>query len=281
MDRLIEAVVIGVVQGLTEFLPISSSAHLIVLPPLLGWNDPFLNSAEFDVMLHIGTLVALLVYFWRDLVRLLRAWLGSLRDRSVMRRGTIDPDPERRLAWLLVVTVVPAAIIGALFEDFFDDTFRDQLLLIPVLLLVGAGLLAVAERVGRRDRGLDGLRVRDAVLIGAAQALALFPGISRSGVTIAAGLFVGLERTAAARFAFLMGVPIIAGAGIWKIRSLVSEGAIAFDPMVLAGGMIASAVAGLVAIDVLLRFLRQHSTYVFIWYRVAFAIFVAVVLITR
>jgi undecaprenyl-diphosphatase len=119
------------------------------------------------------------------------------------------------------------------------------------------------------------------VLIGAAQALALFPGISRSGVTIAAGLFVGLERTAAARFAFLMGVPIIAGAGIWKIRSLLSEGAIAFDPMVLAGGMIASAVAGLVAIDVLLRFLKQHSTHVFIWYRIAFAAFVAVVLITR
>ncbi|MBA2487923.1 MAG: undecaprenyl-diphosphate phosphatase, partial [Chloroflexi bacterium] len=207
MELILQSMAIGVIQGLTEFLPISSSAHLILVPRLLGWRDPFLNSPEFDVMLHMGTLLALLLYFGRELVVLARAWLASIRERR------LKGDAQRRLAWLLIVTVVPAAIIGALFEDFFDETFRDVLLAIPVFLVVGAALLAVAERIGRRERGLDRLRLPDALVIGVAQALALFPGISRSGVTIAAGLFLGLERAAAARFAFLMGVPITAGAG--------------------------------------------------------------------
>ncbi|MGI8534645.1 MAG: undecaprenyl-diphosphate phosphatase, partial [Candidatus Limnocylindrales bacterium] len=207
MELILQSMAIGVIQGLTEFLPISSSAHLILVPRLLAWRDPFLNSPEFDVMLHMGTLLALLLYFGRDLVVLARAWFASIRERR------LKGDAQRRLAWLLIVTVVPAAIIGALFEDFFDETFRDVLLAIPVFLVVGAALLAVAERIGRRERGLDRLRLPDALVIGVAQALALFPGISRSGVTIAAGLFLGLERAAAARFAFLMGVPITAGAG--------------------------------------------------------------------
>lgn len=268
MELILQSMVIGVIQGLTEFLPISSSAHLIVVPRLLGWQDPFLNSPEFDVMLHMGTLVALLLYFGRDLIVLARAWVASLRERR------LDGDPQRRLAWLLIVTVVPAAIIGALFEDFFDETFRDVLLAIPVLLVVGAGLLALAERVGRRERGLDRLRFPDALVIGVAQALALFPGISRSGVTIAAGLFMGLERAAAARFAFLMGVPITAGAGLVKIRAIAAGDAGAFDPVVLAVGMLAAAVAALAAIHLLLRFLRNHSTWVFIGYRVVFAVVV-------
>lgn len=263
------------VQGLTEFLPISSSAHLILLPRLLGWDDPFLTSAEFDVMLHLGTLAALLVYFWRDLIRLGMAWLASIRERR------LGEDPDRRLAWLLLLTVIPAALVGALFEDFFDETFRDALLVIPLLLVAGAGMLAFGERYGRRDRGLEKLRVRDALVIGLAQALALFPGISRSGVTIAAGLVLGLERAAAARFAFLMGIPIIAGAGLWKLRVIVAGETSAFEPLVLAAGMTASALAGLAAIAFLLRFLRTRSTGIFIVYRLLFAAVAAVLLITR
>ena len=275
MELLLQAIIQGVVQGLTEFLPISSSAHLILLPRLMGWDDPFLTSAEFDVMLHLGTLGALLVYFWRDMVRLGRAWLASLRERR------LGDDPHRRLAWLLLLTVIPAALVGALFEDFFDETFREALLLIPLLLVVGAGMLAFGERYGRRDRGLERLRVRDALVIGLAQALALFPGISRSGVTIAAGLVVGLQREAAARFSFLMGIPIIAGAGLWKLRVIVSGETSAFEPMVLAAGMAASALAGLAAIAFLLRFLRTRSTGIFIVYRLLFAAVAAVLLITR
>ncbi|MBA3779839.1 MAG: undecaprenyl-diphosphatase UppP [Chloroflexi bacterium] len=274
MTELLQAVAIGLVQGLTEFLPISSSAHLIVLPRLLGWNDPFLNSAEFDVMLHLGTLAALLAYFWRDFLGLAAAGLASLRERR------IGDDPQRRLAWLLVVTVIPAALLGALLEQFFDTFFRERLAVIALLLIAGASLLWLAERQGSRDRRLEELGLRDALAVGAAQALALFPGISRSGVTIAAGLFLGLEREAAARLSFLMGTPIIAGAGIWKLRVFASGDLGAFDPTVLAAGMIAAGLSGLAAVWFLLAYLRRRSTTIFIAYRVIFAAAIFVFLLS-
>ncbi|HET7678144.1 MAG TPA: undecaprenyl-diphosphatase UppP [Candidatus Limnocylindrales bacterium] len=275
MDAIFQAAVIGIVQGLTEFLPISSSAHLILLPRLLGWDDPFINSAGFDVMLHLGTLAALMLFFWRDLLRLLRAWLASLAERR------IGGDPDRRLAWLIFVTMLPAAAIGAAFESFFDTAFRERLALVALLLVTGAALLWLAERRGSRTRQLDRLTLRDAVVIGAAQALALFPGMSRSGTTIAAGLFLGLERAAAARFSFLMGVPIIAGAGLWKARLFLTGEAGTFEPVVLLVGMIASAVAGLAAVSALLAYLRLHSTSIFIAYRVGFAALVVAWLLLR
>src|SRR4051812_41854656 len=214
MDVVFQAIVIGIIQGLTEFLPVLSSAHLIVIPQLLGWNTAFINSATFDVMLHAGTLVALLIYFWRDVVRLLGAFFASIGDRS------LAGDHDRRLAWLLLISTIPAALLGALFESFFDTYFRDNLLFIPVLLVVGAVVLFVAERAARHVRDMWQLTWLDAVIIGLAQALALFPGISRSGVTIATGLFLGMKREAAARFAFLMGIPVIAGATVWKLRDI-------------------------------------------------------------
>ena len=265
MSTILQAVVIGIVQGLTEFLPVSSSAHLIVVPRLLGWNDAFLNSAGFDVMLHVGTLLALLAYFARDLWRLLGAFLASVAQRS------LAGDPQRRLAWLLLVSVIPAAVLGATLESFFDTFFRERIALVAVLLLVGAAILWLAERQAGLERDLDRLRLRDAMVIGAAQALALFPGTSRSGITIAAGLFLGLERAAAARFAFLMGVPVIAGAGLWKARELIGDPSVAGEPAVLLGGMLAAAISGALAISWLLRYLRGHSTDLFIAYRVVFA----------
>jgi undecaprenyl-diphosphatase len=275
VELIFQAIVIGIVQGLTEFLPISSSAHLILLPPVMGWDDPFLNSPEFDVMLHLGTLAALVVYFWRDVVRLAAAGWAAVRTRR------LDDDPDRRLALLLVLTIIPAGLLGAFFEDFFDEFFRDRLIVVCGLLVIGALVLLVAERVARQERGLDALRARDALTIGVAQALALFPGISRSGITIASGLFLGLERAAAARFSFLMGIPIIAGAGVWKVRAIAAGEAVAFDPLVLASGVVASALAGLAAIAFLLAYLRRHTTGIFIVYRVAFAALVAAVVITR
>jgi undecaprenyl-diphosphatase len=274
---VLQAAFIGLVQGLTEFIPISSSAHLIVVPRLLGWNDPFINSNAFDVMLHMGTLVALLIYFWTDLVRLLLAWLASIRDRS------IHDDPQRRLAWLIFISMLPGAVLGALGESFFDTFFREHsLLFIAALLAVGATILWLAEWLGSRRRELEDLRIADAVGIGAAQALALFPGISRSGITISAGLFAGLTREAAARFSFLMATPIIAGAGIWKARVLLGGGLAAADLVPLAAGFATAFVAGLFAIAFLLAYLRRRSTALFIGYRYVLAAgLVAFVLLGR
>jgi undecaprenyl-diphosphatase len=275
MDVVFQAIVIGIIQGLTEFLPISSSAHLIVIPQLLGWNDAFLNTAEFDVMLHAGTLVALLIYFWRDVIRLLGAFFASIRDRS------LDGDHDRRLAWLLLISTIPAAILGATLESFFDNYFRDNLLYIPLLLVIGALLLFVAERVARHVRKIWELTWLDALLIGVAQALALFPGISRSGITIAGGLFLGMERPAAARFAFLMGIPVIAGAAIWKLRELSLGSLSSTDALALVAGMVAAVIAGVLAISFLLRYLQRHNTDIFVAYRIGFAVIVAVLLVMR
>ena len=270
MEALIHAAILGIVQGLTEFLPISSSAHLILVPKLLGWNDPFIDSAAFDVMLHMGTLVALLVYFWRDLIQILGAWLASIRDRR------IGDDPQRRLAWLLVVSVIPAAILGAGLESFFDQAFREHYQWIALFVLLGATLLWLGERRGTQTRGLDGMVLRDAVTIGAAQALALFPGASRSGITIAAGLLLGLKREAAARFSFLMAVPVIAGAGIWKARTLVGASLGGTQVNELIVGIVTSAIFGFIAIAFLLRFLRTNPTTVFIAYRIVLAAVIVV-----
>lgn len=275
MDTLFQAIVIGIVQGLTEFLPVSSSAHLILLPRVLGWDDAFINSPAFVVMLHMGTLAALLAYFWRDLLHYAVAALAILRDRRV------GADPDRRMAVLLAASVIPAALIGVALEDFIDTFFREQLLAVTVLLVVGAVILFAAERVARKTRQMTDLGVREALLIGLAQALALFPGISRSGITISAGLWLGLEREAAARFAFLMGTPIIAGAGIWKMRELLDGSAGAFDPVVLGAGMIASAISGLAAIWLLLAYLRRSSTNVFVFYRLIAAAVFAALLVVR
>jgi undecaprenyl-diphosphatase len=273
VETLLQAIVIGIVQGLTEFLPISSSAHLILVPQVLGWDDPFINSPAFVVMLHMGTLAALLIYFWRDLIAYARAFINVLRERRV------GDDAERRVSVLLALSVIPAAIIGIALEAFIDSFFRESLLVVCGLLVVGAGILFTAERIARHTRDMEELRKRDALAIGLAQAMALFPGISRSGVTIAAGLFLGMKREAAARFAFLMGTPIIAGAGLWKMRELLDGSAGAFDPVVLLAGMLAAAVSGLFAIGFLLAYLRRYSTDIFSLYRVIAAVMFAALII--
>ena len=275
MDIVIQAIIIGIVQGLTEFLPISSSAHLIVIPPLLGWDDTFINSANFDVMLHGGTLLALLIYFWRDVIHLIAAFIASIRERS------LGVDHDRRLAWLLLVSTIPAALLGIALESFFDSYFRDHLIYIPVLLVIGAILLYLAERAASHMREMFQISWRDALVIGIAQAFALFPGISRSGVTIAAGLFLGMKREAAARFAFLMGIPVIGGAFVWKARELAIGSLSSNEQLALAAGFIASAVFGVLAIGLLLRYLQGHSTNVSVAYRFGFAVVVVALLLVR
>jgi undecaprenyl-diphosphatase len=275
LEEIVQAIVIGIVQGLTEFLPVSSSAHLIVLPHVFGWDDELITSSTFVVMAHMGTLAALLIYFWRDVLELSLAFIALLRER------TFGDDPLRKLSLVLLLSIIPAALFGLAFEQVIEDFFYSAVIVIPLNLTGGAVILWLAERVGTRTRDLEHSDFGDGIFIGVAQMFALIPGISRSGITIAAGLVRGLKRDAAARFAFLMGIPIIAGAGLWKMRSVVSGEAGDVDLVVLAAGVIAAAVSGWLAISFMLRYLREHSTNIFIAYRlVASAVLLVLLLMT-
>ncbi len=261
MDTFAQAVIMGIVQGLTEFLPVSSSGHLIIVPYLAGWTDPFITSLAFSVMLHIGTLAALLVYFRSDWLRLIPAGFATIRDRS------FDSDPDRRLAWLIAVATVPALIVGVLLNDVVEQRFR-EVGLVALMLVVGGAILWLAERQGSRRLLAVDLTFPKALAIGGAQALALVPGISRSGISISAGLFAGLDRESAARFSFLMATPITAAAAVYETYKVVTNDAgMVVQLAPLLAGMAAALVSGLVAIAVLLRFLRTRSTDVFVAYR--------------
>lgn len=270
MDSTLAALIMGIVQGLTEFLPVSSSGHLILVPYLLGIRDPFITSLSFSVILHIGTLVALLLYFAADWLRLVPAFFATLRDRS------LDGDPDRRLAVLLAVATVPALVVGFALHDL-EDVIRAQIGLVAAMLVVGGAILWLAERVGRRSRLALDLPLGQAFAIGAAQALALVPGISRSGISISAGLFAGLRREEAARFSFLMATPITAAAAAYEVLQLVRGEGTPVDVGPLAVGLVTSFVSGVVAISALLRFLRTRSTDIFVAYRVVLAAVVLVI----
>jgi undecaprenyl-diphosphatase len=270
MDIAVQALVMGIVQGLTEFLPVSSSGHLIIVPALLGWHDPFITSLAFSVMLHIGTLAALLIYFRADWLRLVPAGLATIRDRS------FESDADRRLAWLLVVATIPALLIGVFLNDPIESRFR-EVGLVAVMLVIGGVILWLAERNGSRRLLAVDLTFPRALAIGLAQALALIPGISRSGISIAAGLFTGLNRESAARFSFLMATPVTAAAAAYESLKVIRGDvgvSVPIGPLLI--GLAASFVFGIVAISVLLRFLRTRSTDIFVAYRILIA---AVVLV--
>lgn len=274
MDLTLQALVMGIVQGLTEFLPISSSGHLIILPSLLGWSDPFIDSLQFSVVLHLGTLLALLAYFWRDWLELVPAGLAVLRDRST------GGDPRRRLALSIAVATIPAAIVGVLLNDVIEQNVR-QVGLVAVMLLVGAAVLWLADHWGSKLLPLDRLGPLGAFGVGLAQAVALIPGISRSGISMAAGLFIGLDRESAARFSFLMAAPVIAGAGLFEGRKLLAAGVPAGGELPLVVGFVAATVSGLAAIAFLIRYLRSNSMAIFVAYRIFLAAVVFVVLFAR
>ncbi len=287
MISILEAIILGILQGLTEFIPVSSSAHLIVVPWFFGWDDLTVNSLAFDVALHLGTLVAVLWFFYTDWVRLLRAGIVSLRQRR------IGADPDRRLAWLLVIGCIPGAVVGALAESTVEQAFHqpDQphqvaamIGIATMLALAGAALL-LADRLARHLRGMTQLTLRDALVIGCAQALAVFPGVSRSGATITAGLALGLERPAAARFSFLLSAPIIAGAGLkslWDVVQELQTGQMAASGLIFfAVGFAAAAISGYLCIKYLLRYLQRNSVAVFAYYRWALAVLIVIVALAR
>jgi undecaprenyl-diphosphatase len=270
VDITIQALVMGIVQGLTEFLPVSSSGHLILVPWLLGWHDPFIDSLAFSVMLHLATLVALLVYFRAEWLRLVPAGLAAIRERS------LGSDPDRRLAWLLVAATIPAVIAGVLLNDIVENAVRRPEL-VAITLTIGAVILWLADRAGRKASGIEAVTFPVAIGIGIAQAVALVPGISRSGMSISAGLLAGLTREAAARFSFLMATPVIAGAGLWELKKLVTgESGVSVQLAPLVVGMVAALVAGLLAIELTLRYLRTRSLTIFVVYRIALSVVVIV-----
>jgi len=281
MDVVIQAALVGLLQGLTEFIPISSSAHLELAPWIAGWeSDGLVGSLAFDVFLHLGTLVALLVYFARDWARYIGAWLASLRERR------IGDDPDRRIAWLLIAATIPAAIIGFALEGFIEQVFHGDndgaRLAIAGFLVIGAVALWLADRFGGQRRELADLTTATALTIGVSQALALFPGISRSGATITAGRALGMSREAAARFSFLLATPITLGAGLYGSRKLLTEVHTGTEWLAIGVGFVVALLSGLVAIGFLLAWLRRRSLAVFSLYRVAFAIvIVALVIIGR
>ena len=270
MLELLQAIILGIVQGLTEFLPVSSSGHLLLGQYFLGLNrDRF--GLSFDVALHLGTLVAVISYFWRDLLRMAGAFLRSLARRSIS-------EPDARLAWLILASTIPAALIGYFLESFFEEEVRSPWVVVFNLALVGV-LFIVGEAVGRRSRPASKLRFGEAVGIGVAQAAALVPGVSRSGATITLGLFLGLRREEAARFSFLMSVPIIAGAGTLQLGEALAEGMGVSETINFGAGFVTSAVVGYLAIRFFLRFIVDHSLRAFAYYRFALAAVVAVLLL--
>ena len=269
---MLEAVLLGIVQGLTEFLPVSSSGHLLLGQYFLG-VDQARFGLPFDVALHLGTLVAVVAFFWRDLLRMARAFV-----RSLLPGARNLADPYQRLAYLILASTVPAALIGFFLEDFFETVVRSPWVVVFNLVLVGV-LFIVAEAMGSRSRQADKLGFSEAVGIGLAQAAALVPGVSRSGATITLGLFLGLRREEAARFSFLMSVPIIAGAGSLQLAEVVSEGIDAWEALMFGGGFVSSAVVGYLAIKFFLRFVAHHSLRAFAYYRFGLAAIVTGVLL--
>ncbi len=255
---LLEAIILGIAQGLTEFLPISSSAHLRLIPAFAGWPDP---GAAFTAVVQLGTMAAELLFFRHDLRRIARAWIGALRRPEL--RGTLDA----RLGWYLILGTIPISAFGLAFEDTIETTFR-SLALIGMTLVLLALVLLVADRTGRRQRGIGDLTLRDGLIMGGAQTLALVPGVSRSGATLSAGLFLGLERAAAARFSFLLSIPAVVLSGLYQLAGILGgeEAAGVGAPALVLATLLAFA-SGYVAIAFLLRYLATHSFGVFVGYR--------------
>jgi undecaprenyl-diphosphatase len=251
----LQAIVLGLLQGLTEFLPVSSSGHLVLVPWLLAWDAPDLS---FDVMVHLGTLAAVVIHFRDDLGRVVMGLRDLLRERAIS-------GPDARLAWLLILATLPGAMLGFFLEDLFERLFATPTAVALLLILTGC-LLVLGDRLASHTRTMLDLRASDALLIGLAQGAAIAPGISRSGATISAGLVRGLQREEAGRFAFLMSIPIIAAAGAYSLIKVLAGGGATLPLVPLGLGFVAAGLSGYVAIRLFLRFVRHHSLRPFAYY---------------
>ncbi len=263
MGTVLESIVLGIIQGLTEFLPISSTAHLVIIPELLGWHAKLLNSLTFDVALHLGTLLAVLSYFFKDTVELIAGFFRGISKRN------FRSDPKSRLSLLVIIGTLPAGVFGVLLDKWVETKFRTPSVLAGALIVLGL-VMWYAERTAKRIRNNESMSVREAIITGFAQALALIPGTSRSGITISSGLFLGFNREEAARFSFLLSIPVIAGAAVLKLRIFI-HGIPANDIAPLILGTLCSALFGFLAIKYFMKYLQRHTMNVFVWYRFIFA----------
>ncbi|MFY9140306.1 MAG: undecaprenyl-diphosphatase UppP [Thermacetogeniaceae bacterium] len=244
-----QSVVMGLVQGLGEFLPISSSAHLVLVPWFFNWLDPGLT---FDIALHIGTLIAVIAYFWRDWVKLIRGAFQGTKSK------------EGRLFWYLVLATIPGAIMGLLLEEKAETVFRNPVLIAVMLIVLGV-ILYWADRKGRKLTDVNNISLGQSLMIGISQALAIIPGVSRSGITMTTGLLLGLTREGAARFSFLLSAPVIFGAGLIKVPDILANPGMINTPFLI--GMLVSALSGAASIGFLLKYVQKKDFLPFVWYR--------------
>lgn len=258
-----QAVVMGIVQGLGEFLPISSSAHLVLVPWLFRWHDPGLT---FDIALHIGTLIAVIAYFWRDWVKLIQ---GAFQGTKTT---------EGRLFWFLVLATIPGAIMGFLLEEKAETVFRNPVLIAVMLIVLGV-ILYWADRKGRKLTEVNNISLGQSLLIGISQALAIIPGVSRSGITMTTGLLLGLTRESAARFSFLLSAPVIFGAGVIKVPDIIANPGMVDAPFLV--GMLVSALSGAASIGFLLKYVQKKNFLPFVWYRFLLGALVLLVALMR
>ncbi len=269
--NLFQAIVLGFVQGATEFIPISSTAHLKAVPVFLGWDDP---GVAFSAVIQLGSLAAVLSYFWSDISQITKGMIKAIRTKNY----------DSQDFWLAVgiaVGTVPIVLLGLILKvfepPFYENTLR-SMPSIAIVSIVMALFLAVAESVGSQKRNFQDLKLKDGILLGCAQALAIIPGVSRSGSTLTAGLFNNLERATAARFSFLLGIPAIALSGLVELKDMVSSGAASSGLVPLVAGLISSTIFSYLAIAWLIKFLQRRSTWVFVWYRLGFGVFILVAL---
>ncbi|MHC3452681.1 MULTISPECIES: undecaprenyl-diphosphate phosphatase [Streptomyces] len=271
-----ESLILGLVQGLTEFLPVSSSAHLRLTAAFSGWEDP---GAAFTAITQIGTEAAVLIYFRKDIARILSAWTRSLTDRGMRR------DPDARMGWLVIVGSLPIGVLGLTLKDQIEGPFRD--LRLTAVMLIGMGIvLGVADRLAARDekggrhrspkqrKSLDDLTVKDGLVYGFCQALALIPGVSRSGATISGGLFMGYRREAAARYSFLLAIPAVLASGLFELKDATEGGHVTWGPTIFA--TVVAFVVGYAVIAWFMKFITTKSFMPFVWYRIALGVVILV-----
>ncbi len=268
---IFQAIILGIVQGFSEFLPISSSAHLVLVPAMLGWKIPVDQIFPFDVLVQLGTLVAVILYFWKDLWAMLKAFIAGIIKKKPFE------DADSRLAWWIILATIPAGVIGLLLDDVVEKAFNAPM--VPIIfLLLTAVLMWLAETFSKQERSTDEMKWLDALLIGLGQALAIFPGISRSGATISTAMVRHFDRKDAGRFSFLMSIPIMLAAGILGVKDLLEvENLMSFLPSMLIGFVVAG-VVGYLSIAWLLKFIRERSLKLFSYYCVGFSILSAAVI---
>jgi undecaprenyl-diphosphatase len=266
-----QAIVLGIVEGLTEFLPVSSTGHLTIVARMLGLSIDDPSVTGFTAVIQVGAIAAVIIYFWSDIVTLLRAWVRGLFNAQ---RRT---DPDYRLAWLVIIGSLPIVAVGFLARDFISGPLR-SLWVVAIALIVWGFVMLLAEAVAKQDRGERDLNLTDALLIGFAQCLALFPGVSRSGATISVGLMRGLDRVTATRLAFLLGIPALVGAGVYQLPEALQTGGVGWLPTLV--GTVVSFVVAYASVAWLLRYVAGHTIRVFVWYRWALGAAIIIALST-